>query len=104
MATATALNGQTLFDIALQHCGAAEAAYDIARLNGLSLTAVLTPGQELQLPPVVSAQVVGRYRQDGIKPATEVIEEPCAETYEVFQTIPYYMWRNDEILIHSSYL
>ena len=50
----TTRNNQTLPDIALQECGNIEAAFDIARLNGLSLTDELKTGQTL----------------DGVKPAT----------------------------------
>lgn len=34
----TVTSRQSLFDIALQHCGNMEAAFDIAQANGISLT------------------------------------------------------------------
>lgn len=64
------LENQSLFDIAIQECGSAEAAYDIAKLNGLSVTDELTPGQELNIPTPENRNIASYYRQRNIKPAT----------------------------------
>lgn len=44
------LRGQTLYDIAVQWLGDAQAATAIANTNGLSITAELEAGTELVLP------------------------------------------------------
>ena len=64
------LSGQTLFDIAIQELGSAEAAYGLAVLNNLSVMDSLDPGQELQLPTVDNRSVSEYYSNKGIKPAT----------------------------------
>ena len=63
--------GQTLIDIAIQHLGSADAAYDLATLNGMSITDKLSPGQTLELPAVVDKDVVAYYANRGIVPATD---------------------------------
>jgi len=71
------LNGQSLFDIAVQSCGSAEAAFEIAALNDLPITADLNAGQEITAPNPSkggelprNAAVVNYYRTNGIVPAT----------------------------------
>lgn len=44
------LHKQTLFDIAIQYCGTSESVFDIAKLNNKSITAELSPGEELVIP------------------------------------------------------
>lgn len=68
---------QSLFDIAIERCGAAEAAYSIAQLNGLELTAQLLPEQvaELRLPDVVNPRVVGYFRQRRLSPSTPLTDD-----------------------------
>jgi len=68
--TATVLAGQSLWDMALQHCGRADAAFSIARMNGLNITDSLTPGTVLVLPAVTNKRVVKYYVDNGIMPAT----------------------------------
>lgn len=68
--TAIAKPGQCLVDIALQYCGAAEASWDIASLNGISVTDSPSPGATLLLPPVVNAEVVAYYAANRIEPAS----------------------------------
>lgn len=76
----TTRNNQTLPDIALQECGNIEAAFDIARLNGLSLTDELKTGQTLDIACTTACteSVVGELAADGVKPATA----PSAEEVE----------------------
>lgn len=62
---------QTVFDVALQYCGSAEAAFEICRLNDLSMSDTIEPGTELELPAVVSKKVVDYYTNNAIEPATE---------------------------------
>jgi len=67
-------DNQNLYDIAIQYCGSSEAAYDIAYLNGISVTDSLTVGQELELPPVVSKSIVDYYANKSLTPATSLTE------------------------------
>lgn len=68
--TATALAGQSLWDMALQHCGSADAAFAIARMNNVNLTDSPTPGTVLALPAVTNKKVVKYYADNGIMPAS----------------------------------
>lgn len=63
-------NRQTLWDIALQYCGSAQAALSIARSNNIALTDTPTPGTELTVPDVINKKVVEYYSLNGIVPAT----------------------------------
>ena len=78
------LEGQSLLDIAIQCCGSAEAAYDIALLNNISITDDLAAGRELTIPASVNASVVTYYTQKGIRPATSL-----TDTDTVFGGIDY---------------
>mgnify|MGYP001264975549 FL=1 len=71
MATIKVQNGQSIFDIALQHCGDVAAAFDIAVLNDILLTDALAAGQSLAIPAVVNTDVVNYYKSRGIVPATD---------------------------------
>lgn len=66
--TITRANGQTIFDIAIQYCGDAQAAFEIADMNDVSLTDSET--MMLEVPPVYNRRVVEYYRVNGVKPAT----------------------------------
>lgn len=65
------LPGQTLLDLAMQQLGSAEAAFGLAVLNSLNLTADLVAGSSLNygLTPY-SAQVLKIYNDNGYKPAS----------------------------------
>jgi hypothetical protein len=65
---------QTLFDIALQHCGDQEAATAIALLNGIDVTDTPETGTELLLPDIVNRRVFKYYNDNKIKPATKLPE------------------------------
>ena len=69
--------GQTLEDIAIQYCGDYSAIFQLAKLNGLSLTDDLVPGQALVLPAAVNARVRSVYADRRYVPASgvEVVEE-----------------------------
>lgn len=60
-------NRQTLFDTALQHCGDAQAVFEIANLNDVSLTDMDT--LTLEVPPPYNKQVVFYYGSNGVQPA-----------------------------------
>jgi hypothetical protein len=64
------LNGQSLFDLAIQAAGSVEAVFDIAAANGVSITDELQPGTILVIPAVSNRQVADYYRSNSIRPAT----------------------------------
>ncbi len=65
------LDGQSLFDLALQTAGSVEAMFDIAERNSLSVTDPLTAGSELVASDAVNKPVFEYYSVNGIKPATD---------------------------------
>lgn len=67
----TAGQGQTLIDVAVVRCGAAEAVWEIAVRSGVSLTDA--PGDtELEVPPVAAdADTVAALETAGAFPATD---------------------------------
>jgi len=67
---AIVLEGQSLFDIAIQECGSVEAVTAIAVLNDISVTDDLQVGQLLQIPMPVNKQVAKYYKSHNLKPAT----------------------------------
>ena len=74
------LPGQTLPDMAIQTQGSLENLVALAVLNGLSVTALLTPGEQLNygLTPY-SAQIVQLFQANGWTPASgETIPGPAA--------------------------
>jgi hypothetical protein len=67
----TAQNNQSLFDIALIVSGSAEAAFDIALENDISITDDLRPGHILQFTGTpANKRVVDYYAVNHIRPAT----------------------------------
>lgn len=73
MQTITAIDRQTLFDVALQVYGRAELAYDLALANDLVLSDQVPAGTVLQVPTVsgkTDAAVVDAYELHGLTPAT----------------------------------
>ena len=71
MKTVTVLDRQSIFDIAIQHCGAAEAACDIALLNGISITDELPANSVVKMPSIHDNTIVDYYLQNNIIPATK---------------------------------
>ena len=70
-----ARNNQSLLDIALQTLGSAEAAFDIALINGMSITDELFVGQILQIPSMsgyVQRRNAEYYTINSIMPATAI--------------------------------
>jgi hypothetical protein len=64
---------QTIFDISIQHLGDRQAAFEIADLNDLSLTATLAAGSVLTLPEV-NRRVAEYFKNHTLVPATEAGE------------------------------
>ena len=87
-----ALHRQTLTDIATQYLGSADAAYDIAVLNGLSVTDDIVPGTELIMPAIVNAEIVSYYVNKGIQPATALVAQAeliqsIVDTFVIIQPV-----------------
>lgn len=72
MITATVTSRQSLFDIAIQHCGNMETAFDIALLNGIGLTDDLQTSEELELVPPADNGIVQTFTVNHYKPATGI--------------------------------
>ena len=69
-ATVTVKPGQCLLDIALHTSGSAEAAFAIARINGLSVTEDLAPGAELLTSGISDGNVAAYYAANRLLPAS----------------------------------
>lgn len=72
MAEIVVLEGQSLFDLALQKGGSIEAVFDFAVVNGLSITDDIAPGMGLLPPDAKRKQIVDYYSKHGLKPGTAV--------------------------------
>lgn len=69
--TITVRNGQSLFDFSIEHLGSAIFAYELAKVNGKSVSEMLTVGEVLQLPKVaISNDIVTYFTISANKPAT----------------------------------
>lgn len=68
-------NGQSLFDIALQTCGNAESAFDLALMNGLAVSDELIVGTELNITATENIEVAAVYIKEKQFPATAVNNE-----------------------------
>jgi hypothetical protein len=55
MKSLTIIQNQSLLDVAIEQLGSVDRAFEVALLNGLSISADLYPGQEINLPDVYSA-------------------------------------------------
>lgn len=70
------LPGQTLTDIAVQWLGSEQGVYELAALNGLSITEQVSAGQQLNLPAVYDQQVRRRMEQGQYRPASGLQDLP----------------------------
>lgn len=78
---AVILSGQSLVDVAVQHCGSIECLIELAINNRHSVTDILSPGETLELPDVVDKRVVRAIRDGGFIPASDGIRSEIA--YEI---------------------
>lgn len=67
---AIVLEGQSLFDIAIQECGSVEAAFDLAVANNISMSNELPSSQSLIKTNVQQKRIVDYFDNKKIKPAT----------------------------------
>jgi hypothetical protein len=75
--------GQSLLDMAVQHCGDAGQAFEIGRINGgLSITHQLTPGMSLEIPEPNQPGIVKFLRDNNMVPATGTSLFGAAEVLE----------------------
>jgi hypothetical protein len=77
MKTITALENQTIWDIAIQEMGSIEGAFDILQANAfLRIDLSIPAGTKVQVPDsVINADVVDYLSRNGIKPATGISGE-----------------------------
>lgn len=68
----TVASKQSVLDLALQYCGGLEAAFELARLNDISITDDLSVGQQLAMPAILSKDVTNYYSVNDICPATAI--------------------------------
>lgn len=75
------LHNQSLLDLAIQHTGSAQNALQIAQVNGLSLTAMLIAGAEVDIPQTAKEDtaMLEFYQAKKIQPATDITYEGEAE-------------------------
>jgi len=66
----TSLQGQTLFDIAVQTAGSVEAAFEMALINSIGITDDLVPGTNLSPVGILNKQIAAYYRNKNLMPAT----------------------------------
>ena len=63
---------QTIEDLAITQCGSAEAAFDIALLNGVSISDTLLAGTLLKNPNQVAPTIVDYFINKKMQPATDI--------------------------------
>jgi hypothetical protein len=61
---------QTILDLAMQHCGTADALFDIAELNDIDVTSEVAAGQEVDMPDAIDTSRVKFLSDGGHKPVT----------------------------------
>lgn len=76
----TTLNRQSLLDVALQECGAFEAAFDLAERNDIALSDDLAAGRQLEYASeaVADKRTVASLAAYGARPATAVSPRDAA--------------------------
>ncbi len=57
---------QSIWDVAVQHCGSAEAAFDIAGMNGKLPISPVSAGGTLKVPDPTNKKVVKYYAENDI--------------------------------------
>lgn len=97
MKSVTVLNGQTIFDIAVQSCGDVGLAYDIALMNGIDIFSSLEVGSVLKVPVTVNAHVAELFGQN--KPTSKPIVTSMSQPEKVDITYSELLFlRNNGIL------
>ena len=77
--TITVLHNQSLLDLALQHTGTIESIFELAGLNGKSITDDMVAGAPLNVPPLSAGarnkDILAYYMAKNIQPATAFTKE-----------------------------
>jgi hypothetical protein len=94
MQTIQVKDRQTFLDIAMQHSGSAEAAFEIAVQNNMELTADLIAGTWLPQPAVVFADIVQLFKVEKAVPASIIFDG----IYGAKEGIDYWAIENDFIV------
>lgn len=68
----TVCPNQNFLDIAVQHTGSVLNAFNIALMNGMAVSDVLTVNQVLIIPETEQNTVLNTYKKDKIEPATSI--------------------------------
>lgn len=72
MNTTIVQSRQSLWDMAIEHCGSADAAFAMAELNKISpAESRLTAGKRLLTPEPINKTVAKHYAQRQLMPATQ---------------------------------
>ena len=87
----TVLNGQSVFDLAVQAAGSVEAAFDMADLLGTSITDELPVGARIEASTTLNRQIAEYYRVNSIQPATGITaaDAPALQEGVEFWTVEY---------------
>lgn len=81
MANLKVYERQSMLDVAVQHSGGIESVFDLALMNGLSITADLNPYDTLlECESVVDSDLVDYYSNKGIVPSTAITATDIAQT------------------------
>lgn len=93
MRNITALPGQSIFDIALLHCGDATFAWQIARSNNIDITTTFETNTTLTIPDD-SNNVAKVFEQEKVVFATGILE--------VLWILAGGVWRDDGVWLDDS--
>lgn len=88
---ATITERQSLLDIALQHFGSMEAAFEIALLNELSLTDDLAAGTQVVLPENDgNKEVENYYAVNDLRPASAITQAEINDTLNIGEGVEFW--------------
>lgn len=90
MTTATVTTRQSLFDVAMQHCGTMEAAFDLAMLNELSLSDDLSSGSQIALVEPQDSRAVQTFAVNRQRPATAVTQSEILDILDQGEGIEFW--------------
>ncbi len=71
MKTVTVRRGQSMIDVAVQYCGDADYAYEVAKANGKEVDDVIEADVELQVPSV-NTRMAKEVERIGVTPCTGI--------------------------------
>lgn len=95
---ATVTQRQSVFDVAMQHCGSFEAAFDIAVLNNIGLTDDLAAGESLALPEPTDSAVITTFAVNRQLPATGCTQDEILDVIGQGEGIEFWIVESDFIV------